>query len=343
MKKMIRSLFILIIAVGFLLSGWFVLEIFYPVKLADNSLFIIKPREGVNQISSNLKKQGIIKSSLVFETYAYLKDVEGRFREGEYSLPSVINIKRLIDLLIAGESTKNLTLLIKEGYTIKDIDAALSDKGSFSAGVFEAALANLNQDFLSAYDFLSDKPASAPLEGYLFPDTYYFFSYSTPEDIIRKILANFNSKFTDELKTEIKNQDKTVFDVIIMASIIEREAKVDPQNPDEDANLIAGIFWKRLEAGMPLQADSTVEYLIGREPNSDDLKKDSPFNTYLYPGLPPHPICNPSISAIKAAVYPEESDYWFFLTAHNTDGTVSYHYAKDFAEHQENIEAYLRK
>lgn len=341
MKKIIFYLFILVIAAGFLASGWLVFEIFNPVKQANESTFIIRPGEGVHQISYNLKQRGIIKNSFVFETYAYLKDVGGQFREGEYSLPSVINIKRLVDLLTAGESTKNLTLLIKEGYTVKDIDAALSGQGNFSAGTLETALSNLNQAFLSVYDFLSDKPAAAPLEGYLFPDTYYFFNYSTPEDLIRKMLANFDDKLTDELKTDIKNQGKTIFDVITLASIIEREARVDPQNPMADANIIAGIFWKRLEAGMPLQADATVEYLVGREPLPADLKKDSPFNTYLYPGLPPHPICNPSLATIKAVIYSQESDYWFFLTEQNSAGTV--HYAKDLAEHQKNIDEYLKK
>lgn len=341
MKKIIFYLFILVVTAGFLASGWFVFEILNPVKITDDSAFTIKPGEGINQISYHLKQRGIIKSSFVFETYAYLKDIESQFREGEYLLPSVINIKRLVDLLTVGESTKNLTLLIKEGYTIKDIDAALTGKGNFSAGSFEMAISKLNQNFLAAYDFLSDKPAQVSLEGYLYPDTYYFFSYSTPEDVIRKILANFNDKLTDELKTEIKNQGKTIFDIITMASMVEREARVDPQNPGADAKIIAGIFWKRLEAGMPLQADSTIEYLVGREPTPDDLKKDYPFNTYLYPGLPPQPICNPSLAAIKAAIYSQESDYWFFITEQNSAGTV--HYAKDFAEHQKNIAEYLKK
>ncbi|HRY63108.1 MAG TPA: endolytic transglycosylase MltG [Patescibacteria group bacterium] len=337
MKKIIFYLIILLIIAGFLGSGWFVFEVLNPVKSDKVTNFSIQSGEGVNQISANLKKQGIINSSFVFETYAYLKDIEANFKAGEYSLPTVINIKRLVELLTSGESANNPILLVKEGDTIDDIDQSLAGQGKFVAGDLQAALQQLNQDFFTSYDFLADKPASAGLEGYLFPDTYYFFNYSNPEDLIRKMLANFDRKFTADLKAEIKKQAKTIFEVITMASIIEREAKIDPQNPNEDANIIAGIFWKRLESGMPLQADSTIEYKIKREPTPDDLKIDSLYNTYLYPGLPPGPISNPGLAAIRAATYPQESEYWFFITK----GDQVY-YAKDFAEHQKNISQYLQ-
>lgn len=338
MKKVLWPFFILLLLAGFLASAWFVFELLNPATI-DNSLnFSIQSGEGVNQISAHLKKQGIIRSSFVFETYAYLKGIEGNFKAGEYSLPAVINIKRLVELLTSSVAANNPTLLVKEGATIEEIDQALAGQGQFTAGDFKRALSGLNQDFLAKYDFLADKPAAATLEGYLFPDTYYFFNYSDPQDIIRKLLANFDRKLNVALRSEIKKQDKTIFEIITLASIVEREAKIDPLHPSADANLIAGIFWKRLALDMPLQADSTIKYATGREPTPADLKIDSPYNTYLYKGLPPGPIGNPGLAAIEAALYPAASDYLYFITEPN--GTV--HYASTLVEHQKNINDYLR-
>ncbi|NMC51740.1 endolytic transglycosylase MltG [Candidatus Kuenenbacteria bacterium] len=335
MKKIIFYFIIFVIIAGLFLSGWFIFEILNPTKAESTSVFVIQPGDGVNQISYNLKKQGVIDNSFVFETYAYLKDIEGGFLAGEYSLPSIINIKRLVDILTTGEAVNDWELKVIEGYTIKDIDETLSSLGKFKSGDLILAVKNINQDFLSTYGFLSDKPPAASLEGFLFPDTYRFFNYATLEDVIRKLLNNFDKKLSEELRTEIKNQERSVFEVITMASIIEREVATENDRP-----IVAGIFWKRLESGMPLQADSTVNYITGKNTpavSGVDLKIDSPYNTYLYPSLPPGPICNPGLSAIKAAIYPEESEYWFFLTDKN--GNV--HYAKDFEEHKANKAKYL--
>ncbi|NMB47957.1 endolytic transglycosylase MltG [Candidatus Kuenenbacteria bacterium] len=340
MKKIIFYLFVILVITGFILSAWFIFILLNPIRLEQSAKFTITEGTGVNEISAALKQQGIIKSSFVFETYAYLKDIEGQFKAGEYSLPAVVNIKRLVDILTDSQAASNLILLVKEGETIADIDQSLSTQGQFASGDFQKSLQNLNQEFLAERSFLSDKPASASLEGYLFPDTYYFFSYSSTEDIVRKMLANFDQKLDAELRSEISRQGKTIFEVITVASIIEREAKINPQNPSADANIISGIFWKRLAANMPLQADSTIGYVIGREPTAADLKIDSPYNTYLYFGLPPGPIGNPGLAAIKDAIYPEESDYFYFITEQNDQGTV--HYAKTFEEHQRNIAEYLR-
>ncbi len=340
MKKTIFYVIILLLIAGLAASAWFIFGILAPVKVADQSNLTIVTGDGVHQISYALKQKNIIRSQFIFETYVYLKDVGSDFRAGDYSLPAVINIKRLVDLLTSGQSADNPEILVKEGDTIDDIDLALAGQGRFQAGDFASALKDLNQDFLAGRDFLADKPATASLEGYLFPDTYYFFSYSSASDLVRKMLNNFDAKLTADLRSEIKRQGKTIFDVITLASIVEKEVKINQNHPSQDANIVAGIFWKRLADGMPLQSDATIKYVIKKTPSAADLKIDSPYNTYLYPGLPPGPICNPGLSAIKAAIYPESSDYWFFLTELTGDGTV--HYARDFAEHEANIARYLQ-
>ncbi|HOZ36444.1 MAG TPA: endolytic transglycosylase MltG [bacterium] len=331
MKKIFFSVFIILIASGFFLSGWFIFTLLNPIRLGQSTMFTIVEGTGVNQISLDLKQQGIIRSSLVFETYAYLKDIEGQFKAGEYSLPDVVNIKRLIDILTDSQSASNLTLLVREGEAIDDIDQSLSFQGRFAPGDFKKSLENLSQDFLADYDFLSDKPANASLEGYLFPDTYY---YSSAEDIIKKMLSNFDKKLNPELRLEISRQGKTIFEIITVASLIEEEVKTDA-----DRVIVSGIIWKRLAINMPLQLDSTIKYITGGS-TALDQKVDSPYNTYLYKGLPPGPISNPGLAAIRAAIYPQASEYLYFIT--ETDGAGTVHYAKTFEQHQKNIDDYLR-
>lgn len=340
-KKAFASFIILIVILGFIASAWLVLQILNPVRL-DATSFAISPGQGVNQISHNLGEAGIIRSSFAFETYVFIKGIQSQFQAGDYQLPSVVNMKRLTEILTQGQLVEEWQLKVIEGYTLKDIAFVLENQGRFQAAELMAAtgLGQPGNQFsldISSYDFLDDKPDSANLEGYLFPDTYRFFAYSTIDDIVRKLLNNFDKKLTPAMRAEIKAQDKTIFDVLTMASIIEREVR-----SDADRAIVSGIFWKRLDIGMALQADSTINYLTGKKTpsvSSDDLAIDSLYNTYKYPGLPPGPISNPGLASIQAAIYPEESDFWYFLT--DKEGNVRY--AEDFDGHQENRQNYLNK
>jgi UPF0755 protein len=338
-KKVFTILIILLIIAGFIASLWFVLQILNPVKL-DSPSFSISQGQGVNQISLNLAEQGIIRNPFAFELYVFLKGIQSEFKAGDYDLPSVVNMKRLTEILTQGQPVEEWRLQVIEGLTIKDIAFILENKGKFQAEELMEATgvgqpSNQFSFNISNYDFLEDKPASAHLEGYLFPDTYRFFTYSTINDIVRKMLNNFDKKLTSQMRQDIQEQDKTIFDIITMASIIEREVM-----SDADRAIVSGIFWKRLDIGMPLQADSTINYVTGKKTpavSAEDLEIDSLYNTYRYPGLTPGPISNPGISSIKAAIYPEESDYWYFLT--DQDGNV--HYAEDFEGHKQNKAEYL--
>ncbi len=338
-KKIFTSFIILLIIFGFIASTWFVLQILNPVKL-DSTSFSISQGQGVNQISLNLAEAGIIKNSFAFVTYVFLKGIQSEFKAGDYDLPTVVNMKRLTEILTQGQPVEEWELKVIEGLTIKDIAFILENRGSFQAEeLMEATgVGQPNNKFsfnISNYDFLKDKPKSAHLEGYLFPDTYRFFTYSTIDDIIRKMLNNFDRKLTSQMRQDIQEQDKTIFDIITLASIIEREVM-----SHADRAIVAGIFWKRLDIGMPLQADSTINYVTGKKTpavSAEDLEIDSLYNTYKYPGFTPGPICNPGLSSIQAAIYPQESDYWYFLT--DQQGNV--HYAEDFEGHKENKVKYL--
>ena len=169
-----------------------------------------------------------------------------------------------------------------------------------------------SKDFSTDFSFLSDKPKNLSLEGYLFPDTYEVKKGAGSEDIIKKILNNFDKKLNSDLRTEIKNQGKSIFEIITIASLIEKEVRTF-----EDKKLVSGVLWKRLESNMPLQVDATIAYITEKKTTKvlkTDTQIDSLYNAYKYSGLPLGPICNPGIESIKAAIYPENSEYWYYLS-----------------------------
>jgi UPF0755 protein len=185
-------------------------------------------------------------------------------------------------------------------------------------------------------DFLKDAPADADLEGFLFPDTYRVFKNATAEDIVQKLLDNFNDKLTLDLRTDIAKQGKSIFDVITMASIIEKEVK-----SPEDMKIVSGIFWQRTGDSYPLESCATLAYILGvnkKQYTYEDTKINSPYNTYQNAGLPPGPICNPGLAAIQAAIYPQTTDYHYFLTRPDTGATI---FSKTYQEHLRNKAKYL--
>jgi uncharacterized YceG family protein len=244
------------------------------------------------------------------------------------------------------------TIKIPEGLTNKDIASYLAKTGPWTSADFlrivgsaqahiSASTATASPDFVRQYDFLADRPQGASLEGYLFPDTYRVYASSTVADIAAKMLANFDAKLTPQLRADIKSQGKTIYDILIMASIIEKEAAINYQTKDNhDAKIISGIFWRRLRAGQALQSDATLSYILQdnkAQHSGADLTIDSPYNTYKYQGLPPGPIGNPGLLAIEAAIYPIASQYNYFLTTN--EGVVVY--AQTYAEHLQNKYKYL--
>ena len=198
------------------------------------------------------------------------------------------------------------------------------------------------KDYSTQFSFLQDKPKYYGLEGYLFPDTYRFFQDASADEIITKMLENFDRKLTPKMRADIAAQGKSIFQIVTMASIIEKEAPIDYATGDNyDARVISGIFWNRLKTGQALQSCATLAYALGENKpqySEADTKVDSPFNTYLNHGLPPAPIANPGILAIEAAIYPVASDYNFFLTP---SGTKKIIFSKTYQEHLINKQKYL--
>jgi UPF0755 protein len=200
---------------------------------------------------------------------------------GKYFLSPSMNIPQIAQKIISGDIAK-IKVTIPEGFTVKDIEERL----------------NL-------------KLPGENLEGYLFPDTYYFPIDVSGEEVVRTMRENFEKKIAP-YKADIGKSGKTLREIVIMASLIEKEVKTK-----EEKELVSGILWKRLKSGILLQVDATITYITGKKTTKiplEDLKIDSPYNTYKYKGLPPGPICNPGLESILAALYPKESEYWYYLS-----------------------------
>jgi len=234
------------------------------------------------------------------------------------------------------KSERKITII--EGWRLKDISADLAKEGIASEDDFMAA-AKIGT-WRDKYSFLSDSKIKS-LEGFLYPDTYNIYVSSTPTQIIKKLLDEFDAKVTPQMRSDLQAQNHSLYDAVILASVLEREISNKPES-DSDRKIVADIFWSRLKIGMALQSDATVNYITGKtstRPILKDQEINSPYNTYKYRGLPPTPINNPSLASLLAVIYPTPNDYLYFLT----DSTGAAHFAKTYAEHQQNIIKYLGK
>lgn len=344
MKKIIVILIILAI-----LAGWLFAQVFIGQSGEDKSQeFLISPGESIVQITDNLKNQRLIGSEFLFKSYLKYAKLDGKIKTGNHELNGSWSIKQISNALALGSTlTDEITLQIKEGWTLRDIGSYLEGRGISSPdelysyvgypGVDYRIVSTFGtvNDLSGTYEILKDKPDFVSYEGYLFPDTYRFFKDATVEDIVDKLFSNFDIKFDENLRAEIKNQGKTIFEIVTMASVIQKES--------DKANMakIAGVFYNRLNAPMRLQSDPTVNYITGKQtdrPTYDDIEVDSLYNTYRNDGLPLGPICNPGLDAIMAAIYPEKHDYYYFINT--PDGDLIF--AKTFEEHKQNRELYLK-
>jgi UPF0755 protein len=337
-------LVIVIVIVIVLIAGW-IFKITFLSQSGSGEIksFVIEPGQGVKVVSGNLKQAGLIDNSFVFETYIWLKKSGAKIQAGDHQIKDDWSIRQLTNVLISGNSLSNeIVIKIIEGWDLYDLADYLSKNDFVSKEDFYKLVGNPGQhnnqnlpDWSRDFSFLKEKPEGVSLEGYLFPDTYRVFKDASAEDIIRKTLSNFGNKVDDKLMAEIKSQGKTLYDVLTLASIVEKEAQTAA-----DKKTVAGVYTNRLKIGMALQADPTVNYITGKQtdrPSLDDLKVDSLYNTYKYPGLPPGPICNPGLDSILAAIYPEKNSYFYFINT--PDGDMVF--AKTFEEHTANRAKYF--
>ncbi len=290
---------------------------FYSSKEHNGDvLFVVSPGEGVKNIGLKLYQEDLIWHHYFFNIYAFVSGKGSQLKAGHYLIKDPVTVVDMVNLLYSGNVVDQKITII-EGWNKNDI-----------AGYLSQTIDNFDKDnFLSLVN-------SQNLEGYLFPDTYNIpYSYSEKE-IIKIMIDNFNSKITEEMRSDMT--DKSLFEIITMASIIEKEVR-----SSEDMALVSGILWKRIEYGTPLQSCATIVYITGKKSvqvSTEETKIESPYNTYINRGLPIGPISNPGLSSIKAAIYPKDSDYFFYLS--KSDGETVF--SKTFDEHIQAKNKYLK-
>lgn len=334
---MLRKIIMIVIALVILFTGfffYFLNKVNYGTGSAKESTqFVLSKGENAWEVSKKLDQQGLVVGKLHFMYYLWRTESGHKLVAGIYTIDPGLKIAEIARLLTTGEYNSNqVRVTFPEGWTIEDMAKRLSERG-FSGDEFEKVANKPDSDLKADYTFLSDLPKEATLEGYLFPDTYFFAKNFTAKQIIGKMLDNFNSKYSQSMIDETKKQGKNIHQLVTMASVIEGEVPTQA-----DRKIVSGIFWKRINIGQPMQSCATLAYILGEykaQYSIEETQVDSPYNTYRNKGLPPGPINSPGISAISAALYPQQSDYLFFLSNKKTGKTV---FSKTFEEHVANKE-----
>ena len=341
MKKKIVISFI-IFSLSLILIGLFSYisiqtKIIEPLNVQDDTKreFVIENGEGVKQIAANLETEDLILGSDYFEIYIWQENLSSRLQAGKYELSPSMAISQMTDLFIGGKIIDDqVRITIPEGFLVTEIDQRLAENDLIEEGEFIEFDKVQNFD-ISKYKFLNDLDEINSLEGFYFPDTYIYYADASVQEIAEKMLDNFDKKLSIDLRLEIEKQNKNIFEIIILASIVEKEA-----GSTGDMKEIASVFQNRLDIDKALESDATINYFVGEKRSQatyDDLKIDSPYNTYLYKGLTPGSISNPGIDAIEAVIYPAETDYFYFLSK-KTGETV---FSKTYEEHLINKRKFL--
>jgi UPF0755 protein len=287
----------------------------------------IKNGSSATDVADILAEKGLIKSPYIFKLYLKQNGLSDKIKAGHIVLQENFDMKKIADTLVAGKSAE-ITATILEGWTAKQMADYLEQEGLTTADKFMECVKTCKFDF----NFLP----KGYLEGYLYPDTYFANPASyTDQGFISRMIQTLENKLTDSDWKAIKSSKHTFEQIMIMASIVEREERDPNERPT-----VAGILWNRFDSNVGLGADATILYALDRTKGGltyNDLQTDSPYNTRKYRGLPPTPISNPSITSIRAAISPNDTDYFYYL--HDSEGGI--HYAKTLEEHNANKQRYL--
>lgn len=303
-------------------------------EAAETRAFVIARGETAGQIGKRLEAEGIIRSALAFDFVLYETERENALQSGTYTVSAALTPRELAKVFEKAPGDQ-VVLRIIEGWRLTEVATAVNKafpsitKEAFTAA---AVVGDRKNTVLAGMD------AKAPLEGYLYPDTYFMRPTMTAPQVVDVLLDTFERKVGATLRTASAARKMPIYDIVKLASIVEREAR----DRSESAT-IAGVYSNRLEIGMKLDADPTIQYALGewRELSLDDLKLDSPYNTYLYAGLPPTPIANPGAAALEGAAKPEDVPWLYFVA--KSDGTGGHAFARTLEEHEANRVKYGNK
>lgn len=300
--------------------------------------FTVEVGETAIGIAARLQELGLITDATLFRRFLQYHGLDASLEAGEYQLRRNMTMREIAEALQQSRM-QEVVVTIPEGWRAEQIADFLTAQNIMDGSVFLAAV---RQGVAIDHPLLSDRPTGLGFEGYLFPDTYRLPAQARPEDLLTRMLDNMQAQLPIGWEGMASGQGLTFYQALTLASIVEREAVVPEERPT-----IASVYLNRLQQGMYLQADPTVQYAMGFQPETGQWWKtpvtleeyenvNSPYNTYLYPGLPPGPICSPGASSILAVLQPAQTSYLFFLAR----GDGSHVFAETFEEHQRNLQIY---
>lgn len=345
-KRSRITLWVILSLLGIMIAGaggtfLYVWSSLQPASSGDVQRVEIPRGTSANKVADLLEEQGIIKNAFIFKYYLRLNNQGAHFQAGLYELNPGMDKDAIIAKLNAGDTVaaETIRFTIPEGFTVLQIaDKLAADKLIDKQKFLELAATKKTWGGAEAVLSIPDiDTLHQRLEGYMFPETYEMKKGSTEEDIIKRMVTQLDLKFAslpDGWQDVLEEKGLTVHEVLTIASLVEREVVVDAERA-----LVAGVIYNRINDGMPLQIDATVQYSLDKPKErlyEKDLLIDSPYNTYKVSGLPPGPIANPSIDSIIAAIYPEETEYFFYVT--KKDGSQTHLFAKTYKEHLKNID-----
>lgn len=308
-----------------------------PVTLSTDQAIEILPGTSSRSIASQLYDQGIIRSRVLFLAFVHFQGLADSLQYGRYQFSKRITMFSVIDTLHTGRGVIiDIAVTIPEGLRSDQIADILVQKGVLDSSTeFLASVRTPEPEWQQRFPFLIQRPPDQGLEGFLFGDTYRFLPHTNAQTILTTMLETFKLRVIRPNYATLE-ADSLLYPTLVLASIIEREVQTA-----DDRMMIADVFKKRIDRGIPLQADSTVNYITGRfdeRARISDTQIASPYNTYRVAGLPPSPISNPSVSAFRAALHPRANPYYFFLT----DPTGVVHYGATYEDHQRNRSQFLQ-
>lgn len=322
-------IFVLFVFLILLLSGYYLL--FSPNKynLEEPLVFEIRSGETFQSVTDRLHSLGIVPNKTIFRIVAFVYGAEKKIKAARFRIENGLSYLDLIDLLINGPADYLRSIRVNDGQTIK----WLAGKARRDLRIDSTAFYQKAHD----KEFIKSLGLNVPsLEGYLFSKTYQIYERSDPEEVLKTFYDSLKEFWTDTLQRRADSLRLSQHQILTLASIIKGET-----NEVDEMPRISGVYHNRLKKGMKLQADPTVQYLMKngwKRLTYQDLTIDSPYNTYLYFGLPPAPINNPGADAILAALYPEKHDFYFFVA----DGKGRHKFARNYSEHLRNVREYRK-
>ena len=325
MRKALRYILILAIVGVLIVGGGLGALYLIPNTFAQDDgtqVLVIEKGQTGSEIADMLFERGLIRSTQGFKLWLYLSGTNDKLQTGHYQIPNKVTVRELISLLQEGH-VESIRVTIPEGYTVGDIAIVLEKNQIMKAKDFLAEA----KTYVPYPYMKGTKPATYPVEGFLFPSTYEIPVGATPREVIQMIADEMNRYLTPAVKKQIQAQHMSIHDFVTLASIVERESLFDADRPT-----IAGVFKKRLAHGIPLQSDATISYVLGYAKENvtiGDTQLQSPYNTYVSKGLPPGPIANPGKKSLDAVLHSENTDYLYFVA----DKEGHNHFSKTYEEH----------